>query len=330
MTKIFKVLPLALLISGVVHAATDNPWYAGARIGGTNYDNFDGALDGAEGSFERDDWGGGVFIGYNYNDWFGVEGGYTYLGQADLKSGSGGFEAQGLDLVGKFTWSATDYVDLFAKAGIYYFDVDNSVNNQNDDDVSGTVGVGAEYFFNNDLSTRIEYQYYNQVGRSQPGKSDIHFYGVSLVYYWGAPAPVAVIEPEPEPVPEPMPVEPAVVMVEPLTVQLPFAFDSNALSPADIEKLKPIGQRLLEYPETKLYVVGHTDSRGAEDYNQRLSEERAAVVAAYLGQHFGIDKSRVITQGRGETDPIAPNDTEEGRAQNRRVEVYTPGFELPQ
>jgi OOP family OmpA-OmpF porin len=86
MTKIYKILPLALLISGVVHAATDNPWYAGARIGGTSYDNFGGALDGDEGSYERDDWGGGVFVGYNYNDWLGVEGGYTYLGQADLKA----------------------------------------------------------------------------------------------------------------------------------------------------------------------------------------------------------------------------------------------------
>lgn len=328
MTKMYKILPLALLISGVVHAATDNPWYVGARIGGTNFDSFDSALDGKEGNFERDDWGGGAFIGYNYNSWLGVEGGYTYLGQADFKESSGGFEVHGLDLVGKFTWSATQSLDVFGKAGGYYFDADNSVNNQDDDGFAGTVGVGAEYFFNDDLSTRFEYQYYNQVGGSKPGESDIHFYGLSLVYYWGAPETVAVIEPEPEPEPEPMPVEPTVVTVEALSVQLPFAFDSNALSQSDIESLKPIGQRLLEYPETKLYVVGHTDGRGAEDYNQKLSEERAGFVAGYLGAHFGIDKSRIIAQGRGETDPVAANDTEEGRAKNRRVEVYTPSFEL--
>ena len=328
MTKIYKILPLALLISGAVHAATDNPWYVGARIGGTNFDSFEGVLDGFEGSFERDDWGGGVFIGYNYNSWFGVEGGYTYLGEADLKGGSGGFEVQGLDLIAKFTWSATDSVDLFAKAGGYYFDADNDVVNEDGDGLSGTVGVGAEYFFNNDLSARLEYQYYNQVGRSKPGKSDIHFYGVSLVYYWGAPVPVAVIEPEPVVEPEPVPVEPKVVKVEAISAQLPFAFNSNTLSPSDVEKLKPIGQRLMQYPETKLYVVGHTDSRGAEEYNQKLSVERAAVVADYLDDHFGIEMNRIIVQGRGETDPVATNETEEGRAQNRRVEVYTPGFEL--
>lgn len=325
MTKIYKILPLALLISGVVHAATDNPWYVGARIGGTNYDSFDGALDGAESNFERDDWGGGAFIGYNYNSWLGVEGGYTYLGQADFKNGNSGFEVHGLDLVGKFTWSAAPSFDVFGKLGGYIFDADNGVNNQDENGFSPTVGVGAEYFFNDDLSTRIEYQYYNQVGGSKPGESDIHFYGFSLVYYWGAPAaPVAVIEPEPEPTP----VEPEVMKVKALSVNLPFAFDSNTLSQSDIELVQPIAQRLMEYPETKLYVVGHTDSRGAEDYNQKLSEERAAMVAGYLGAHFGINKSRVIAQGRGETEPLAPNDTESGRAKNRRVEVYTPGFEL--
>ncbi|MGR5146942.1 OmpA family protein [Photobacterium alginatilyticum] len=330
MTKMYKILPLVLLISGVVHAATDNPWYAGARIGGTNFDSFDGALDGAESSFERDDWGGGAFIGYTYNSWFGVEGGYTYLGQADANVGGGGFEVHGLDLVGKFTWHAAPSFDLFGKLGGYVFDVDNSVNNQDDNGVSATAGIGAEYFFNDDLSARAEYQYYNQVGGSSPGESDVHFYGVSLVYYWGAPEPVAIIEPEPEPVPEPapVPVQPEVMKVKALSVNLPFAFDSNALSQSDIDRIQPIAQRLVEYPETKLYVVGHTDSRGSEEYNQNLSEERAAVVAGYLGAHFGINKSRIVAQGKGESEPLAPNDTEDGRAKNRRVEVYTPGFEI--
>ncbi|WP_299012949.1 OmpA family protein [uncultured Photobacterium sp.] len=333
MTKLYKFLSLALLVSGVTQAATDNPWYVGARIGGTNFDSFDGALDGRESAFERDDWGGGAFIGYNYNSWFGVEGGYTYLGQADFKQGNSGFEVQGLDLVGKFTWSATSDIDIFGKAGGYFFDVDNGVNNEDESGISGTVGVGAEYFFNEDLSARVEYQYYNQVGDNDPGESDVHFYGLSLVYHWGA-QPTVAIEPAPEPVaepapePEPVPVEPEVIEIEALSLALPFAFDSNALSQADIDRLKPIGDRLVEYPGLKLYVIGHTDSRGSEEYNQKLSEERAAMVASYLGTHFGVEKDRVIVQGRGETDPVAPNDSEDGRAQNRRVQVYTPGFEL--
>jgi OOP family OmpA-OmpF porin len=322
MNKVFKVLPLALLISGAVHAATDNPWYVGARVGGTTFDNLDGVIKGQ--NVDKDDWGGGVFVGYNFNSWFGLEGGYTYLGQADY--GSDGFEVQGIDLVGKFTYEVTDSFDLYGKLGGFVAFVDNNNVNDDNNNLAGTAGVGVEYFFNNDLSARAEYQYYNQVGKTDsPGESDVHFYGLSLVYHWGAPTPVPVVEPEP--MPEPVP---EVVKIEPVGAVLPFAFDSNKLTQRDIELLQPVAKQLVAYPDTQLYVVGHTDSRGALEYNQKLSEERAAVVAGYVGDHFGIDESRIVAQGRGELEPVATNDNEEGRAQNRRVEVFVPGFEINQ
>ncbi|MCQ1059242.1 outer membrane beta-barrel protein [Photobacterium sp. DNB23_23_1] len=324
MNKVFKVLPLALLISGAVHAATDNPWYVGARVGGTTFDNLDGVIKGQ--NADKDDWGGGVFVGYNFNSWFGLEGGYTYLGQADY--GSDGFEVQGIDLVGKFTYEMTESFDLYGKLGGFVAFVDNDNVNDDNNNLAGTAGVGVEYFFNNDLSARAEYQYYNQVGKTEsPGQSDVHFYGLSLVYHWGAPAPVPVIEPEPEPMPEPVP---EVVKVEAVGAALPFAFDSDDLTQEDIDLLQPVAQQLVKYPDTQLYVVGHTDSRGTLEYNQKLSEERAAVVAGYVGQYFGIDKNRIVAQGRGELEPVASNDTDEGRAQNRRVEVFVPGFEMNQ
>ncbi|UTV30222.1 OmpA family protein [Photobacterium atrarenae] len=329
MTKKFKILPLVLLVSGAVNAATDHPWYAGARVGGTNYDNFDKALDGAESNFDRDDWGGGVFIGFQQNDWFSVEGGYTYLGQADVKNGSGGVEVQGVDFVGKFTWAASPVVDLYGKLGGFIFDVDNSVLDKDDKGVAATAGIGAEYYFNDSLSTRLEYQYYHQLGDTAPGETDIHFYGVSLVYHWGAAAPVPVIEPEPMSEPEPMPEPtPTVTKVPAISVNLPFAFDSKSISPEDIALMKPIATRLTEYPDSKLYVVGHTDARGTDAYNLKLSEERAAAVAQYLKGHFGLTQDRIVVMGKGESEPIAPNDTAAGQAKNRRVEVYTPGFEL--
>lgn len=329
MSKVHYILPLALLVSGVAHAVTDNPWYVGARIGGTHFNNFDDALKGSSGDFDQDDWGGGAFLGYNITPWFALEGGYTYLGKADYKPAGGDFDVQGIDLLGKFTWALTDSYDLYAKAGGYVYNADNSIEaiKADDDGIAATVGVGVEYFYTDTLSTRLEYQYYNQVGDSKPGTADIHFYGLSLVYHWGAPAPVAVVEPEPEPVPEPAPV-PAVVKVDPITVALPFGFDSNSLSQVDIDKLEPIAKRLENFPETELFVIGHTDSRGSEEYNQKLSEDRAEVVAGYLASHFGIDQSRFKAEGKGETQPVANNDTEAGRAQNRRVEVFTPGFEV--
>ena len=324
MTKFFKILPLALLISGAVQAGTENPWYVGARVGGTTFDNLDGALKGQD--LDKDDWGGGLFIGYNVTPWFGLEAGYTYLGQADYLND--GFEVQGIDLLGKFTYEVSNAFDIYAKAGGFVYDADNSVVNDDDSGLAATAGVGAEYFFNDDLSARVEYQYYNQVGDTQlPGESDVHFYGLSLVYHWGAPAPIAVVEPEPEPMPEPEP-QVEIITIEAVGAILPFGFDSDKLTQEDIALLQPVAKQLVAYPDTKLYVVGHTDSRGSVEYNQKLSVERAAVVAGYVAKQVGISKDRIVAQGRGELEPVASNDTEQGRAQNRRVEVFVPSFEV--
>ena len=76
----------------------------------------------------------------------------------------------------------------------------------------------------------------------------------------------------------------------------------------------------VKYPDTDITIAGYTDSKGPADYNRTLSEQRAAAVADYLAQR-GISRSRMITRGYGETDPVATNTTEAGRADNRRVEV---------
>jgi len=84
--------------------------------------------------------------------------------------------------------------------------------------------------------------------------------------------------------------------------------------------LDQVAQVLSQYNETYIDVYGHTDSTGSEAYNQQLSERRANSVAAYL-ESRGVQSARIGTRGFGETQPIAPNDTEEGRAANRRVEI---------
>jgi len=75
-----------------------------------------------------------------------------------------------------------------------------------------------------------------------------------------------------------------------------------------------------EFNQTYVDVIGHTDSKGSKEYNQRLSEQRAQSVARYLKSRAVISQ-RVIADGMGENDPIASNDTREGRAMNRRVEI---------
>lgn len=92
--------------------------------------------------------------------------------------------------------------------------------------------------------------------------------------------------------------------------------DLTAQAKANLDKLIPVFN---EYPDTDILVVGFTDSKGSDAYNQGLSERRASSVVAYL-KAKGISSSRLKSIGQGETNPRGDNNTEAGRAQNRRVE----------
>ena len=100
-----------------------------------------------------------------------------------------------------------------------------------------------------------------------------------------------------------------------------FDTNSDRLRPESEPVLKQIGDMLAQHQEMKLGIEGHTDNVGAAAANQALSEKRAAAVKAYLVQKFQVDAARLSSQGFGPTKPVAPNDDEAGRQQNRRVEL---------
>jgi outer membrane protein OmpA-like peptidoglycan-associated protein len=99
-----------------------------------------------------------------------------------------------------------------------------------------------------------------------------------------------------------------------------FDFNSAAIRPEFKPALDQVAQTLASYQSTFVDVTGHTDSIGSVQVNQRLSEQRAESVANYFTLQ-GVNRARIATRGYGKTMPIATNDTEEGRAQNRRVEI---------
>lgn len=109
-----------------------------------------------------------------------------------------------------------------------------------------------------------------------------------------------------------------------ITLNMPgnitFAFDSASLQPQFYPVLDNVAGTLTQYNQTVVEVAGHTDSVGTDAYNQTLSVQRANSVANYL-MGKGLVRDRFIVTGAGETRPIASNDTESGRAQNRRVEI---------
>lgn len=100
-----------------------------------------------------------------------------------------------------------------------------------------------------------------------------------------------------------------------------FKTNSYSLSATADAALSHVAYNLQQFPNTDVTVVGYTDNTGSEEYNEKLSLERAQAVVDYLEQH-GIAASRLKAIGDGENNPIAPNTTVEGRAQNRRVEMY--------
>ena len=99
-----------------------------------------------------------------------------------------------------------------------------------------------------------------------------------------------------------------------------FAYDSANVQPQFQQTLNQVADTLRQYEQTYIDVYGHTDSTGSDAYNQQLSEQRADSVARYL-ESRGVQSARIGTRGYGESQPIASNDTDAGRAANRRVEI---------
>jgi outer membrane protein OmpA-like peptidoglycan-associated protein len=128
----------------------------------------------------------------------------------------------------------------------------------------------------------------------------------------------------------PLPQYPASVKPEPVQAEVItlsdaddvlFAFNSSDLTPSMQSKLDSVMGKLEDPGVASIKVIGHTDSVGSDEYNQELSQKRASSVAEYLLSQ-GVTPSKVTSEGKGESEPVADNETEEGRAQNRRVELH--------
>jgi OOP family OmpA-OmpF porin len=122
-----------------------------------------------------------------------------------------------------------------------------------------------------------------------------------------APAEIAAIEPQREPIN--------------ISERAGFDFDQAVLRAEDKQRLDAAVAQLKTLPDdATIQVTGHTDSIGSEEYNRDLSMRRAQAAQEYLVSN-GVDQKRIVLSGMGESNPIASNDTAEGRAMNRRVEV---------
>lgn len=345
--KIITLLALMTpgLVCGVAHSAEEG-FYLGASGGQTNVDQ-NASRFGYPGPYNveirDDDTGWKAYLGYNFFPWLGVEGGYVDFGgvsrslfdqQIDVDfSGWDGF------VVGRLPVGP---VDLFLKAGVIDLRTELDVNtagSTNENDTQLAYGAGIAYNYGN-WSLRAEAEAFDD-----NTIDDFYFISGGITYTFGGKgepvaAPVAAAAPAAERCvdtdadgvcdsEDQCPNTAAGIPVDTIgcncnfTLQLEFAFDSARLSPSDMAQLDEI-VAVLKNPKASFIggeINGHTDSIGSEQYNLGLSKRRAESVASYLQQQ-GVDLgSRFSINGFGESQPVASNDTEEGRARNRRVEL---------
>jgi outer membrane protein OmpA-like peptidoglycan-associated protein len=126
----------------------------------------------------------------------------------------------------------------------------------------------------------------------------------------------------------PVQARPSLPLPQPaVTINVLFAPNSDTLPAASYAEVDKLGTVLSwpQYTDYRIQLAGHTDSQGSERKNQALSERRVQSIKAYLTQRFHIAAERVQAVGYGSAKPMAPNDTPEGRAKNRRVEVVSLG-----
>jgi len=142
------------------------------------------------------------------------------------------------------------------------------------------------------------------------------------------PKPVVVTEPEPAPAPVVKEIEPPVVAAKPViiekgrqTLNVEFDFDKSTIKKGYYQDIDNLAGVMKQYPDLNVVIEGHTDSVGTDAYNKKLSQRRAESVKKYMVEKGGIDANRIKAIGFGEEKPIASNDTDEGRQQNRRVEA---------
>lgn len=188
----------------------------------------------------------------------------------------------------------------------------------NDNGVMFTLGGGLAFELMRGTSLTVFSRYNESEMRANPGNnhSNLRFVnaGIGIQHRFLGPEPVERVAAAPPP-----PTAPAVKRKMVLR-GVNFDFDKSNIRADARPVLDEAAQTLKEYGDVRISVGGHTDSRGTDQYNQALSVRRAKSVADYLAAR-GVARSRMQIDGYGESRPVASNDTDDGRAQNRRVEL---------
>lgn len=354
MNRCLTAIVLGLTATSALAAddQTDNKtgWNLGVAAAFGEYQFDSNELDDSSAGFK-------LFAGYRFNQWLGIEGAYHNFGDFEedtapaVAGGDATAQIDGFSVAGLFflPFGGEDF-ELYGKAGFYTFDqevfVDDTTVSSNSPD-GLHAGAGARFFISDQLAVRSEADWF------AIDNGDLWSLNVGFEYQFGRPAqvaaPVAMAAPAAAPIaapvaavaPAPAPVDsdgdgvvdgsdqcagtPAGAKVdaqgceEQLVLRgVNFSTGSATLTPEDALILDSVAETLARRQAFNVEVRGHTDSVGSEASNADLSQRRADSVRDYLVSK-GISAAQLAAVGKGEAEPIASNETADGRAENRRV-----------
>ncbi|EPG0531548.1 TPA: outer membrane beta-barrel protein [Vibrio harveyi] len=303
-----------VLAGGVMSNVALADTYIGGKLG---YNALNDACH-LDAPCDDDSFAAGMHLGYNFNEYVAAEYGVDYLGNFTAnfnKAGKNTVDGDlwALTLAPKFNLPLTDSWNLFAKVGAAYMMAGD------EKDFVPTGSLGAEYQINYNWSLRAEYQRYQDMSDDIIDDMDSDFFGIGFNYKFGSEPVVQ------EEVVETRPVTRIVEHEYPAqTATVQFGLESAELQ--DASAFNGTVELMNTYPQAQVEINGYSDTTGSEAYNQQLTEKRAQAVADHF-QAEGIAVDRMTVKGMGEANPVASNETREGREQNRRVEVVVPAFQ---
>lgn len=262
-------------------------------------------------------------IGYNFNKYVAAEYGVDYLGDFTANYNHSGLntvdgEMWALTLAPKFNLPLSDTWNLFAKIGGAYMMAGD------EKDFIPTGSLGAEYKIDKNWSLRAEYQRYQDMSDDVIDNLDSDYFGIGFNYTFSTEE--ASVAPEPvEDVVESRPVTQVIDHDYPMqTKTVQFGLEGSTLK--DTTLVTETVELMNTYPQARVEITGYSDTTGSDAYNQQLTEKRAQSVADQFKAQ-GIADERMTVRGLGEANPVATNETRQGREANRRVEMVVPAFQ---
>ncbi|WON78240.1 porin OmpA [Serratia sp. UGAL515B_01] len=348
-TAIALAVALAGFATVAQAAPKDNTWYTGAKLGWSQFhDNsfVNGTV--GNGPTHNSQLGAGAYLGYQANQYLGFEMGYDWLGRMPYKGdvNNGAFKAQGVQLATKLSYPIMNDLDIYTRLGGMVWRADATANfgadtanslrtSANDTGISPLAALGVEYALTQNLATRLDYQWTNNIGDKATvgARPDNGMLSVGVSYRFGQDTTAApVIAPAPAPAPT---VETKKFT---LTSDVLFNFGKSTLKPEGQNALDQLYSQLssMDPKDGSVVVVGFTDAVGSVQSNQRLSEQRAQSVVDYLVSK-GIPSDKISARGMGKANPVTGDSCgyRSGRATaaqiaclapDRRVEIEVRGI----